>query len=144
MFGENEMSDSLLFGYSVEENGGKFVITLAGTLAVPIMQDIAANIGPGGTGAPGLPTMFPYSLLASHAVRMAAQAGSQADEQEDATLADIFGQGFDKDLGEFDRQVGRYRELLSATVAVGPGLEVPFTKGEASDAARPKRAEIKT
>jgi len=136
------MSDSLLFGYSVEENGGKFVITLAGTLAVPIMQDIAANIGPGGTGAAGLPMMFPYSLLASHAVRMTAQAGGDAEAQ-DATLADIFGQGFDKDLDEFDRQLGRYRDLLSATVAVGAGLEVPFTKSEANDAARTKRAEIK-
>ncbi|UIY27835.1 hypothetical protein LZK76_36735 (plasmid) [Rhizobium leguminosarum] len=41
------MSDSLLFGYSVEENDGKFVITLAGKLAVLIMQDIGANIEPG-------------------------------------------------------------------------------------------------
>ncbi len=138
------MSDSLLFGYSVEENGGKFVITLAGTLAVPIMQDIAANIGPSGAGTTGLPMMFPYTLLASHAVRMTAQAGGETEEQEDASLADIFGQGFDKDLNEFDRQLGRYRALLSATVEVGQGLEVPFTKGEANDAARPKRAEIKT
>lgn len=138
------MSDSLLFGYSVEENGGKFVITLAGTLAVPIMQDIAANIGHRANGAEGLPMMFPYSLLASHAVRMTGQAGAEAEDQENATLADIFGQGFDKNLDEFDRQLGRYRDLLSATVSVGPGLEVPFMKGEANDAAKPKRAEIKT
>lgn len=138
------MSDSLLFGYSVEANDDKFVITLAGKLAVPIMQDIAANIGPDAARATGLPGMFPYSLLASHAVRMTAQQGDETEQHEEASLADIFGQGFDKDLDEFDRQLERYRTLLSPPVAKEQGLVMPFAGGEADDAVKPRRTATKT
>lgn len=117
------MSDSLLFGYSVEEDDGKFVITLAGKLAVPIMQDIAANVGAGARGNNGVTRMFPYSLLASHAVGMAGQANAERAADGETQLADIFGQGFDKDLGEFERHLERYRSLLPSGVAIAQGPE---------------------
>lgn len=135
------MSDSLLFGYSVEEGDGKFVITLSGKLAVPIMQDIAANIGSGASDKRGLPMMFPYSLLASDAVRMTTE--SKDEEPRDTELADIFAQGFDKDLEEFDRRLGRYQALLSPTQPNGNGHETPFAADEGDDSAKSKRAVSK-
>lgn len=137
------MSDSLLFGYSVEEDDGKFVITLAGKLAVPIMQDIAANVGARGNN--GVTRMFPYSLLASHAVGMAGQANAEPAEQSETQLADIFGQGFDKDLGEFERHLERYRSLLPSGVAIAQGPEARHFGHEVDleDKAKPKGAAAK-
>ncbi|MGR9418977.1 hypothetical protein [Rhizobium leguminosarum] len=132
------MSDSLLFGYSVEENDGKFVITLAGKLAVLIMQDIGANIEPEASGTACLPMMFPYSLLASHAVRMSSQAAVEGGQKSESTLSDIFAQGFDKDLEEFDRQLERYQALLSPAGSNGRGHETPVAVNEAADVAKTK------
>lgn len=137
------MSDSLLFGYSVEEGDGKFVITLSGKLAVPIMQDIAANIGPETSDSRGLPMMFPYSLLASHAVRMTNETKDEDEQQRDTPLADIFAQGFDKDLEEFDRHLGRYQAMLSPTLSNGNGHVAPLVPGEGDDSAKLKRAASK-
>ena len=43
----------------------------------------------------GLPMMFPYSLLASDAVRVASE--DKDEGQRDTGLTDIFAQGFGKD-----------------------------------------------
>ena len=137
------MSDSLLFGYSVEEGDGKFVITLSGKLAVPIMHDIAANMGPEASPTRGIPMMFPYSLLASQAVHMTPNGKDEDDEPRDRTIADIFAQGFDKDLEEFDRQLGRYQAMLSPTSSNGNGHVTPFAPGEADDGTKTKRTASK-
>lgn len=142
------MSNSLLFGYSVEEGDGKFVITLSGKLAVPIMQDIAANTGPAGSSATGKPmmfpySMFPYSLLASQAVRMTPEDRGEDEEQGDTALADIFAQGFDKDLEEFDRHLGRYQAMLSPTQSNGNGHVTQFTTNESDDSTKVKRTVSK-
>lgn len=139
------MSGSLLFGYSVEENDEKFVITLAGKLAVPIMQDIAANVGAGRRGGGQLPGLFPYSLLASHAVGLARQANVEGEKGE-AELADIFGQGFDKDLDEYERHLERYRSLLPSGVVIAHGgtAQSFSTEIDIEDKSKPKAASPKS
>lgn len=139
------MSGSLLFGYSVEENDDKFVITLAGKLAVPIMQDIAANVGAGRRGRGQLPGLFPYSLLASHAVGLAGQENGEREKGE-TELADIFGQGFDKDLDEYERHLERYRSLLPSgvTIAHGGGAHSFTTEIDIDEKAKSKPASPKS
>lgn len=138
------MSGSLLFGYSVEESDDKFVITLAGKLAVPIMQDIAANVGTGRRGRGQVPGLFPYSLLASHAVGLTGQACAER-EKEETELADIFGQGFDRDLDEYERHLERYRALLPSGSAISLGGAHAFTAEiDIDEKVKPKAAAAKS
>ena len=50
----------------------------------------------------------------------------------------FFAQGFDKDLGEFDRQLERYQALLSPAGSNGRGHETPVAVNEAADVAKTK------
>ncbi|MEQ8451797.1 MAG: hypothetical protein RIB97_19185 [Nitratireductor sp.] len=105
------MGDGLLFGYTVEETDGTFVITLSGKLAVPILQDIGANMGRRNGRDTDVPALFPFSALASNAVHLTAQDAEGAAAGE-PNLEEIFGQGFDRDFAEFDQQLDQYRQLL--------------------------------
>jgi hypothetical protein len=135
------MNDGLLFGYSVEENDGKFVITLAGKLALPIMQDIAAQVTnePGSAGS--VTRLFPYSLLASQAVRLMQQPAGNGVDREETSLEDIFGQGFDRDLDDFERQLDRYQNMLPIS-ARGPA-GAPMIVADGDEATRAKKAVVK-
>ncbi|PSM16712.1 MULTISPECIES: hypothetical protein [Nitratireductor] len=113
------MGDGLLFGYTVEENDGTFVITLSGKLAVPILQDIGANMGRKNGRDTDVPALFPFSALASNAVHLTAQDAEGAASGE-ANLEEIFGQGFDRDFAEFDQQLDQYRQLLQHYGAAAP------------------------
>lgn len=107
------MSENLIFGYSVEERDGKLVITLDGQMAAPIMQDIAANSARVASGRAGVASLFPFSLLASNAVDLLNPAKT-AEKQAEMSIEEIFGQGFNKDLSEFEDQLVRYRALLGS------------------------------
>ncbi|WP_298966698.1 hypothetical protein [uncultured Roseibium sp.] len=136
------MSDNLLFGYSVEEHDGKLVITLDGQMAVPIIKDLAARSWPNGNGLSSMAALFPFSLLASNAVDLINPSEEKENSQDSMSIEDIFGQGFDKNLSEFEDQIDRYRSLLAA--AGGDGQESETDARDAASAARLKKTAAKS
>lgn len=110
------MAQSILFGYTVEEVDGQLVITVAGTMAAAILQDIAANVGSGRGGSATVPMMFPFSALASQAVHLMSPRELPSGEGK-IDIKEIFGQGFDKNRSEFDAQLAQYRDLLNIDIA---------------------------
>lgn len=123
------MGDGLLFGYTVEENDGTFVITLSGKLAVPILQDIGANMGRRNGRDSDVPALFPFSALASDAVHLTAQDAEGAAAGQ-TNLEEIFGQGFDRDFAEFDQQLDQYRQLLRHYGDAAAGAEAASPEDE--------------
>ncbi|MVA98373.1 hypothetical protein GN330_14080 [Nitratireductor sp. CAU 1489] len=123
------MGDGLLFGYTVEENDGTFVITLSGKLAVPILQDIGANMGRKNGRDSDVPALFPFSALASNAVHLTAQDAEGAAAGQ-TNLEEIFGQGFDRDFAEFDQQLDQYRQLLRHYGDAAAGAEAASPEDE--------------
>jgi hypothetical protein len=103
------MAQSLLIGYSVEQDGDKLVITLSGAMASQFLEQFASR-GHGGRSRT-LPILFPFDRLGSAGVRLQGGNGA-ADADAPPDLKEIFGQGFDRDLEAFDDSLAQYRALL--------------------------------
>ena len=108
------MSRSILFGYSVAREDGKVVVTIEGPMAGQVMGGLAGR-GPRGGRSP-----FPFGPLGSPAMGLATLfatgeeiAEDNADDAVEPSLADVFGQGFDRSYGEYEARLKAYREILA-------------------------------
>jgi hypothetical protein len=106
------MGRSTLFGYTVEEDEGKIVITLTGSVAETLLKKYTAD----GVGDNPrlLSSLVPFGLLSSRPVMLGARTPVRKAEPAAETLdiKDIFGQGFDRSHTEFESQLAQYRDLL--------------------------------
>lgn len=112
------MSRSLLFGYSVAREDGRVIVTIEGEMAGEVMAGLTRR---GRRGA----SAFPFGPLGSPSMGLASlfSAGEQPgvegeDEEEEAggtqSLAEVFGQGFDRSYGEYEARLSAYREILAS------------------------------
>ena len=109
------MAGSTLFGYTVEEDEGKLVITLTGMVAETLLNKYTAE----GVGQDPriLSALLPFGQLGSRPVVLRphmARDATKAKSPEQLDLKDIFGQGFDRSHSEFEAQLSEYRDLLGA------------------------------
>lgn len=125
------MSRSVLFGYTVERDDGKIVITLSGSMAGTVLDRMAHRGGGRGRGNPAA-ALFPFGALGSASVSLAPLFEPQAEiepEPEEAEsfeddLKDVFGQGFDRNYQDFETRLVAYRELLTAPAEPAPAAAV--------------------
>lgn len=132
------MAQSLLIGYSVEQDGDKLVITLSGSMASQFLEQFASR-GRGGRSA-ALPILFPFDRLGSAGIRLRGGNGADADADAPPDLKEIFGQGFDRDLEAFDESLAQYRALLGEVEAD----EAADEKAAAPPARAPRSRSRKT
>ncbi|HET6274779.1 MAG TPA: hypothetical protein VFE16_02410 [Candidatus Cybelea sp.] len=107
------MAHAVLFGYTIEENDGDIVITVSGPLARQILHGINAGLDGARTLA-SLPIVVPFGNLASQSVRLSSgnRLPMQTAPDEKLSLKEIFGQGFDRGLSDFEADLQHYRHLL--------------------------------
>jgi hypothetical protein len=106
------MARSTLFGYTVEEDEGKIVITLTGSVAETLLKKYTAD----GVGDNPrlLSSLVPFGLLSSRPVILGPRSPLRKAEPAAETLdiKEIFGQGFDRSHTEFESQLAQYRDML--------------------------------
>jgi hypothetical protein len=122
------MALSTLFGYTVEEDEGKIVITLTGSVAETLLKKYTAD----GVGDNPrlLSSLVPFGLLSSRPVVLGPRAPARKAEPAAETLdiKEIFGQGFDRSHTEFESQLAQYRDLLGTA----PPAPAPAARGAAA------------
>jgi hypothetical protein len=132
------MAGSTLFGYTVEEDDGKLVITLTGSIAEVLLKKYTAE----GVGQDPhlLSSLLPFGHLGSRPVFLGPQPPArsrfygqrppvrEAEQQEDQLdIKEIFGQGFDRSHSEFETQLAEYRDLLGGASSQKPRSSVSNT-----------------
>lgn len=138
------MAGSTLFGYTVEDDDGKLVITVTGALAASLLQRYGTDAA--GQNPRLLSSLLPFAELGSRGVLLQprrplrpsrpVQAAPPPDA-EPPDIKEIFGQGFDRSHSEFEAQLAAYRELL------GGGARADETLADApipAMAAAPRRS----
>jgi len=114
------MAGSTLFGYTVEEDDGKLVITLTGSIAELLLRKYTAE---GIDQDPRLlSSLLPFGHLGSRPVLFGSQTPRKMERQDHPPdIKEIFGQGFDRSNGEFEAQLAEYRNLLAGGTSRSPG-----------------------
>ena len=112
---------STLFGYSIEEDDGKLVITVHGTFAETAARQLREELsqGRGVSLIQRLSPLGPLGYLVSRgSAEKAAATGDQADlmdlEETGRALAsdEILNQGVDQSLRAFELEMARFRAAL--------------------------------
>lgn len=113
------MAGSTLFGYTVEDDDGKLVITVTGALASSLLQRFSADAV--GQNPRLMSSLLPFAELGSRAVQLQPRRplrpsrpmeAAPPPDAEPPDIKEIFGQGFDRSHSEFEAQLAAYRELL--------------------------------
>jgi hypothetical protein len=106
------MARSTIFGYTVETDEGKLVITLTGSMAQTLVERYSSD---GLTQNPRLlQSLLPFGHLGSQSVYVRPHAPSRERPSADQLdLKEIFGQGFDRSRAEFESQLEEYKSLLT-------------------------------
>jgi hypothetical protein len=120
------MARSTLFGYTVEDDEGKIVITLTGSIAETLLQKYTAD----GLGQDPrlLSSLVPFGLLSSRPVFLGPRHQARKAEPavpETLDIKEIFGQGFDRSHTEFETQLAQYRDLLGTAPRAVAAKSVP-------------------
>jgi hypothetical protein len=137
------MAGSTLFGYTVEEDEGKIVITLTGAIAQSLLQRYSAE----GVGQNPrlLSSLLPFGNLGSRTVFLRPRHAPErtlSQPAEPPDIKDIFGQGFDRSHSEFEAQLTEYRDLLGSGNAAAARAAAPQRASPRSVAPRAaKRAK---
>lgn len=131
------MAKSTLFGYSIEEEDGKLVVTVDGLFAAEALRALRENVSQG-RGYSVLSWLFPVhrlSRLMSASVGIAQTGkhyqGEQGTPSQRLDLESIFSQGIDQDLGAFEQQMQQFRTAL---------IDMSQTAAEPAAAAKRKTA----
>ena len=109
------MTKSRLFGYSVDEEEGKLIITIDGALAESGIRQLRESSQVGRAGemlAELLPLRSLYKLMSTE----------QGGEAQSLTLEQLLGQNIDQGLGSFEQQLAELRESIGG-----------LTKGKGGD-----------
>jgi hypothetical protein len=99
------MPKARLFGYSVDEDDGKLVITIDGFLAEAALRHIrdSAQTGKGGELLSQLlPVQSLYKLMSTE----------EASQEEPLTLEQILGQNVDQSFASFEEQLGELKASI--------------------------------
>jgi hypothetical protein len=99
------MARSRLFGYAVDEEEGRLLITIDGVLAENCIRQIreSAEIGRGGRMlAQLLPVSSLYKLM----------SGEEKPQEEQLTLEQLLGQNVDQSFASFEQQLTELRESI--------------------------------
>jgi hypothetical protein len=110
------MPRSRLFGYSVDEDEGKLVITIDGLLAEGAIRQIRESAELGGGGK------ILSELLPVNSVYKLMSAREQAPE-EALTLEQILGQNIDQSFSDFEEQLAELRNSISTLGGPQPSEE---------------------
>jgi hypothetical protein len=107
------MARSTIFGYTIETEDGKLVITLTGSMAESLVGKYTAE---GIEQNPRLlASLLPFAELGSRSVLLRPNTPLQEKRTSHRPdLKEIFGQGFDRSQTEFETQLEEYRSLLEA------------------------------
>lgn len=110
------MATSTLFGYSVEDQEGKLVITIEGSYAEEILRYLREGLK-SGKGTFLISQLLPLNSLRrlmSASVNIAAPENdnSDSDEERPLTIEEIFNQRMDQNYESFEQQLARMRESL--------------------------------
>ncbi|UPJ69372.1 hypothetical protein [Bradyrhizobium sp. 191] len=100
------MTKSRLFGYAVDEDEGKLLITIDGILAESCIRQIreSAQLGKGGQM---LAELLPASSLYKF------MAGPDKPEEEPLSLEELLGQNVDQSFTSFEQQLAELRESIT-------------------------------
>lgn len=113
------MAGSTLFGYTVEDDDGKLIITVTGALAASLLQRFSADAV--GQNPRLMSSLLPFAELGSRGVLLQPRRPFRASRPAEPAppvdssppdIKEIFGQGFDRSHSEFEAQLAAYRELL--------------------------------
>lgn len=122
------MPRTILFGYSVEMDEGTITISLSGSMAGAVLEDMAGRWGRGRRRGGGRLPLLPSGWLGSGSVSLGSLLAQSAEPEEDGPedanadagaeadapdLKEVFGQGFDSSYQEFEAKLLAYRELVS-------------------------------
>lgn len=106
-----KMARSTVFGYTVETEDGKLVITLTGSLAESLAEKYSTESI--GQNPRLLASLLPFGDLGSRSVLLRPSGPSREKQASNhIDLKEIFGQGFDRSQNEFEAQLEEYRGLL--------------------------------
>lgn len=106
------MARSMIFGYSAEEEDGKLVITLTGSIAESLLHKYSAETIENNPNL--ISSLLPFARLGSPPVLLRRTLSSRKTEASaKLSLKEIFGQGFDRNKSEFESQLDAYRNILS-------------------------------
>lgn len=100
------MTKSRLFGYSVDEEEGKLVITIDGLLAEGAIRQLRESAELGGGGR------ILQELLPVHSIYKLMSAQEKSAE-ETLTLEQILGQNIDQSFSDFEEQLAELRNSVS-------------------------------
>jgi hypothetical protein len=108
------MSNSTLFGYSLEEQEGRLVITVHGEFATEAIRFLREEFGQG-RGLSIIQRLSPLGPLKSLMSQSSAEEGGLMDlgEAREALTSDqILHQGIDQSLEAFNRELAKFREAM--------------------------------
>jgi len=130
------MSRSVLFGYTIEEEDGRIVITLSGSQANAVFRNLTSASGRRRSGVGGL--LSPLAGLTSASVSL---TPAPTQENLNPDIKEIFAQGFDRSHSEFEEQLFAYRALLSHADTEAPAQSVttPNDQGSSKRSTNPTR-----
>jgi hypothetical protein len=112
------MARSTIFGYTAEEEDGKLIITLTGSVAETLLDKYSVEAI--GQNPNLVSSLLPFASLSSRPVLLRSNLPSRkAEGLGKLDIKEIFGQGFDRNKSEFDAQLDEYRNLLSAMAPKG-------------------------
>jgi hypothetical protein len=118
------MMASTLFGYNVEEDDGKLVITIHGVLAEGMLRTIHSE-AQAGKGSQILSKLLPLKSL------YRVLSGDMDDSAENSlTTEQIFSQSVDQTFQSFEQQITELRATLSDVNRSSGATESPTIKDE--------------
>ena len=107
------MARSTIFGYTVETEDGKLVITLTGSMAESLVEKYSSESI--GQNPRLLASLLPFGELGSRSVLLRPNPPLREKQTSHRLdLKEIFGQGFDRSQTEFETQLEEYRTLLES------------------------------
>ncbi len=111
------MARSTLFGYSIDDDNGKLVVTVNGDFAEEILRNLReqAKAGRGYLLSRLLPIKSLGRLLSR---RVDLITPGEGGNEEDLDMNQIFSQGIDEGFGSFDAQMKKFRESLKTARGV--------------------------
>ena len=102
------MSKSRLFGYAVDEDEGKLVITIDGLLAENCVRQIRGSAEEG-RGGQLLAQLLPVSSL----YKLMSGEGEEKSKQDALSLEQLLGQNVDQSFASFEQQFSELRESIA-------------------------------
>ncbi len=102
------MSKSRLFGYAVDEDEGKLLITIDGLLAENCIRQIRGSAEQG-RGGHLLAQLLPVSSL----YKLMSGEGEEKSKEEALSLEQLLGQNVDQSFASFEQQFSELRESIA-------------------------------